>query len=635
MSLIFKEENIDTALMYVKKAEVIAKKANYLQGVIDALNYKSTILINNKPIDGLSTSLEAIGIYATNKQSINVNSYLYSLVNVMYIYKYYKINNLVDKYRNSIDSVIEYNNLIIDDLYIISVLIESNEKYRINKKSYSLIEKSLNNFYKNKIFDQYSVLLVLYAQFLIDDNKYNKALEAISKVEKTLPQFLVNQDTYIWYLNVYAKAYLINKNYKLAEYYYLKALLHDKKEHYPKWKAINERDLAILYKEVNSYQKAIEYANKYLQTSITNSFPNDILLAYELLGDLNARTKNYKKAYEYLNLHSILSDSIILKEQNVISNNAVLQYELSQQEGLNSNLKELYNKTESDLKDKKILQIVLIVISMLVFISSIFTIYLFIQNRINLSILKDQSKEIIDKNDKLEAKNTQLEVLNNEKNTIIGIVSHDLRAPIGRIEALLNMLKTSTKLNAQEQNLVEIAFKEAIDCKKLIHKILDSETKNNSETPSNNLVPLNGLLVKITNLYSLQASQKNIEIIKYLPTEEIEIISNQDSIVRILENLISNAIKFSPPGKKIYVNLTKSAKLVSISIRDEGPGLSQNDQKNMFKKYHRLSAQPTAGETSTGLGLYIVKTLANEVNASIIVESKLGLGATFTVNFPI
>ena len=104
--------------------------------------------------------------------------------------------------------------------------------------------------------------------------------------------------------------------------------------------------------------------------------------------------------------------------------------------------------------------------------------------------------------------------------------------------------------------------------------------------------------------------------------------------VQVIENLVSNAVKYSPPGKNIFVRLLQPAEAIRCEVQDEGPGLSAEDQKKLFGKFARLSAKPTGGEHSTGLGLSIVKKMVEAMNGRVWCESELGKGATFVVQFP-
>jgi len=106
-------------------------------------------------------------------------------------------------------------------------------------------------------------------------------------------------------------------------------------------------------------------------------------------------------------------------------------------------------------------------------------------------------------------------------------------------------------------------------------------------------------------------------------------------MVQVMENLLSNAVKYSPPGKNIRVRLRKLPDTVRFEVQDEGPGLSAEDQKQLFGKFARLSAKPTGGESATGLGLSIVKRMVEAMSGRVWCESEPGKGAMFVVELPV
>jgi signal transduction histidine kinase len=102
-------------------------------------------------------------------------------------------------------------------------------------------------------------------------------------------------------------------------------------------------------------------------------------------------------------------------------------------------------------------------------------------------------------------------------------------------------------------------------------------------------------------------------------------------LIQVLENLLSNAIKFSPPSKNIFIETEQHHNTIKIIVRDEGPGLTDEDMKLVFQKYTQLSARPSSGEDSSGLGLYLAKKYVETMNGKIWCESKPGSGASFIV----
>jgi signal transduction histidine kinase len=100
---------------------------------------------------------------------------------------------------------------------------------------------------------------------------------------------------------------------------------------------------------------------------------------------------------------------------------------------------------------------------------------------------------------------------------------------------------------------------------------------------------------------------------------------------RIFDNLLSNAIKFSAEGKNVFIKASEDGAWVSVAVSDEGPGISEEDQNKLYEKFQTLSARPTAGETSTGIGLSVAKALADKTGAQLMCSSHTGEGTTFTV----
>jgi len=110
--------------------------------------------------------------------------------------------------------------------------------------------------------------------------------------------------------------------------------------------------------------------------------------------------------------------------------------------------------------------------------------------------------------------------------------------------------------------------------------------------------------------------------------------ADPSALDQVLDNLLSNALKFSPSGKNIFISVRALEKQVECVVRDEGPGFNADDKGKMFRRYGRLSARPTGGEPSTGLGLSIVNKLVLAMNGELAVENAAGNGAIFTVRLP-
>jgi signal transduction histidine kinase len=127
------------------------------------------------------------------------------------------------------------------------------------------------------------------------------------------------------------------------------------------------------------------------------------------------------------------------------------------------------------------------------------------------------------------------------------------------------------------------------------------------------------------------AERKKIEL--HLETRDVYGIADRNYLTQVFENLLSNAIKFSPPEKNVWIRVEDHNREIRVNFIDEGPGISEEDRKKIFMKYQQLSARPTAGEQSTGLGLSIVRKYVDVMGGQVWCESQPGKGSNFIVSF--
>lgn len=133
--------------------------------------------------------------------------------------------------------------------------------------------------------------------------------------------------------------------------------------------------------------------------------------------------------------------------------------------------------------------------------------------------------------------------------------------------------------------------------------------------------------------YQRIADKKEQTIISEFPTNTISLFVDPTLFSQIIEYLLSNSIKYSKKGKSIFVSVKEIESEVKIAIKDEGEGFTNEDLKKLYKPFVKLSSIPTAGESSSGLGLTIVKRFVELNNGEISLESEKGKGSTFTITF--
>ncbi|NJO15929.1 MAG: HAMP domain-containing protein [Thioploca sp.] len=241
------------------------------------------------------------------------------------------------------------------------------------------------------------------------------------------------------------------------------------------------------------------------------------------------------------------------------------------------------------------------------------------------------------KNLELISLNEQLIKLNQEKNDFLSIVAHDLKNPLSAIQGAAWLIQSDYDELPKDQvvDFASMISETAHNMFELIKNLLEvNRIEAGKMKLSIRLVDILPILRRLVNDYQQRAKAKEIELIFEPTLIEYPALVDTNSLQQVLDNLISNAIKYSPPSKCITIRLKQNASQVGCEIQDEGPGLSEEDQQKLFGKFTRLSAQPTANEHSTGLGLFIVKKLVDNMQGQVRCNSELGKGATFIVEFP-
>jgi two-component system, sensor histidine kinase and response regulator len=236
----------------------------------------------------------------------------------------------------------------------------------------------------------------------------------------------------------------------------------------------------------------------------------------------------------------------------------------------------------------------------------------------------------------LAQRNAELDQLNKTKNKFLGIAAHDLRNPIGIIN-MLSLLFRDEFDDCPRQEVLEgldMMFKASEIMLNLVNDLLDVSAIENGNL---NLNCQPGSLLELVqsrlNLSRFHAEHKNIRIeSKLMEIPEYSFDANR--LGQVFDNLIGNAIKFSPPETTIWVRLEVIDGTPCFSVRDQGPGFDKDDWNNLFKEFQQLSAKPTDGEKSTGLGLVIVKKIVDAHHGSIEVQNHPDGGALFKVFLP-
>lgn len=254
--------------------------------------------------------------------------------------------------------------------------------------------------------------------------------------------------------------------------------------------------------------------------------------------------------------------------------------------------------------------------------------------------LAQQSEEIATINAQVRQKNEHLLLLNEKKNHFLAIAAHDLKNPLTGIRSLSDYLASNNAPSEEVQLLNSRISQTADRMFHLVQNLLDINAIESGGLTLNLVdVDILPIVENVVQQYMDAAIEKKITLrfmaMSDMPNDmaDFMIRADENYMVQVLDNLISNAIKYSPLGKEVFVRLIAKPSTIRVEVQDQGQGLTNEDKQHLFDKFTKLSARPTGGEHSTGLGLSIVKQLVEMMHGTIRCESEYLQGATFIIEF--
>ena len=237
----------------------------------------------------------------------------------------------------------------------------------------------------------------------------------------------------------------------------------------------------------------------------------------------------------------------------------------------------------------------------------------------------------------LAKQNADLAALNSQKNRLLGMAAHDLRNPLGVILAYSEFLESEAfdKLDEEQQEFVSTIKEMSQFMLKLVTDLLDVTAIEAGQLILHRKdCDLASLIGHSVTLNGVLAAKKQITVALVVDGPVPPLSLDVGKIEQVLNNLISNAIKFSHPNTHVEVRVGVRGPQIEVAVQDQGQGIPQSEMAKLFKPFGRASVQSTAGEQSTGLGLAIVRRIIEGHGGRIWVESTVDQGSTFTFSLP-
>lgn len=420
-------------------------------------------------------------------------------------------------------------------------------------------------------------------------------------------------------------------------------------------------DFASVYFRQGNYKLAIDYCSKALSLeSSPGVSPRSIQSVYLLLGDINCKLKNYNDArsfynkgadiakamksrekmdriyYSFYRLDSLqgnytsairnfykysqLRDSLISLDKNNVIALYQVKFDVEKRENENTHLLIIQQKNRALIRDQRI-AIAIGALSLLIISGCLFYLKK-VLGRVNA-----QNKVINEQNKKLEDSNKV-------KDTIFSVVSHDLRTPISQVIGLLDLLEDGDLSREEIAELVPFVKNDGLNTLELLDNLLIwSKNQLQGFTLAQRTFDVGKLVSGVLNKIQPAIKQKNLLVTNEV-SPAITAFADQEMITAVLRNLISNAIKFTPPKGIIRINSLIADEYVIIGVADTGMGIKKNDQQKIFSNT-AYSTPGTDNEKGTGIGLKICQDFVKLNRGTIWMRSEENAGSTFYISIPL
>lgn len=247
-------------------------------------------------------------------------------------------------------------------------------------------------------------------------------------------------------------------------------------------------------------------------------------------------------------------------------------------------------------------------------------------------------KQLNDRIKVLRDREVQLSRLNQKKDDLVRMVSHDIKNPLTGIIGLVKLMRDSDKISAEEQTqMLSVIEESGTNLLNLVREVLDRES-NKMETEEIEYadIQFSDLIERVISMNKAKAVVKNISLTYSVTPRKLKVRIDPNKIEIVINNLVSNALKFTPSdGKsKVHADVKRDGNDLIISVTDTGIGIPEKMQKDLFKDTKKLSRIGTSGEVGTGLGLDIVQLYVELHGGEIWVESEIDKGTTFFIKLP-
>ncbi len=248
------------------------------------------------------------------------------------------------------------------------------------------------------------------------------------------------------------------------------------------------------------------------------------------------------------------------------------------------------------------------------------------------------SRSFLTMSEKIQTQLAQLKENDNLRRELVSNISHDLRTPLSAMQGYIETLiiKGDSLSDKERDRYLKIARRHTVRLGSLIGDLFElSKLDSASVTPTLEAFSVAELVQDIAQEFQLEAESKEISLSLDLDTNSASTIGDIGLIQRVLENLVRNAIRYTPAGGEVTISISEHPQTVAVAVSDTGSGIPDNEITHIFDRFYRSAHGANAGSDSSGLGLAIVKKILDLHDSRITVESKVDAGTRFEFELPL
>jgi signal transduction histidine kinase len=571
ISLLFYEQNVDSTFYYSLRAREIAQRMQYAKGIADATNNLGIVFDIKGNIQlALRYYNDAYNQYRATGDSSNIAQTLMNIASV------YSMNGKDEKALANFDQALSLANRISHDsitaLVIYNYILMYPQKFSdAEKERYIERAGSIARKYKDLLVEL--ALQQLKADKLIADGHHAKG---VALLEATLAGAL---DMQLYYLS-------------------MDLLI----------------ELGTIYLEQDS-EKGLGLYTKALEITEQKGYRLYAIDICKKLYDYHAQKGENDAAFIYTRKLVTLYE----KQAEIDSNSGIdyIEYAVKDEQLKSERAKSAYNSNLLWLATA---------VCFLTILSVIFLLRNWIMSRRTNDVLKMQFRQ-------LESTSEALEQTNQNYARLIKVVAHDLRNPIGAINSLSRLLLEDDVSQEETREFVQLINDSSNSCINLIADLLETNFNLKESELQKEQINLSSFLQQTVKLLTFRAKEKDQELILKEPVNK-SVLADRGKLLRVLNNLIINAIKFTPVGGMIEISTRRSPEGIVISVKDNGIGIPKEAETKIFDPFTSSKREGTSGEQPFGLGLYIARQIIDAHHGRIWLESEPGKGTTFSVLLP-